>query len=151
MVSGSGCRQSIEQIYHAMESLALSRSLWYNHWRSFWLWKKDSMYWIDQKFIQAFLYDVMAELGSQVPWAIFQRKAHASADGYSSLIILAHPGFRSGSEKVRSSVQRVNPAPLGMCKPGARLNLNAACCLRDHQVLKPKIKRPDKDYWRFTF
>lgn len=68
------------------------------------------------------------------------------ADGYSSLIILAYPGFRSGSEKVRSGMQRVNPEPVGMNKPGAQLHLNTAGCLRDHHVLKPKIKKPDKDY-----
>lgn len=67
-------------------------------------------------------------------------------DGHSSLIILVHPGFSSGSMKVCTGVQRVNPTPMGMCKPGAILNLNTTCCLRDHHVLKPKIKRPDKDY-----
>lgn len=68
------------------------------------------------------------------------------ADGHSSPIILAHPGFSSGSEKVCNGAQRVNPTPVGMCEPGAILNFNTTCWLRDHHVLKPKIKRPDKDY-----
>lgn len=62
------------------------------------------------------------------------------ADGYSSLILLAYPGFRSGSEKVRSGMQRVNPEPVGMNKPGAQLHLNTAGCLRDRSSFLEKLE-----------
>ena len=66
MVSGSGCRQPIEQVYQLCRAW-LHPEACGAATEDFDQGKKAVCIGLTKKFVQAFLYDVMAGLGSQVP------------------------------------------------------------------------------------